>query len=181
MSPNETVFLEGTSKLVKSGMYQHHGAGRRLTVAADVSHSSFVQFQIWDFPGQLDFFDPSYDEEALFGGVGALVFVIDAQARAAALGSAAIRVLLNCAIPQTDYNDALAKLHNTIKRASKVGFAVLYSRICVRFARSSVVRVPSVCRLVQAFSSKSSSTKWTACPMIAKSVRARGVAGSLDG
>jgi len=40
MSPNETLFLESTSKPSKN----------------DISNSSFVQFQIWDFPGQLDFF-----------------------------------------------------------------------------------------------------------------------------
>ncbi len=35
--------------------------------------------QIWDFPGQIDFFDPTYDSEDIFGGCGALIFVIDAQ------------------------------------------------------------------------------------------------------
>lgn len=36
-------------------------------------------WQIWDFPGQIDFFDPAFDSEVLFGHCGALVFVIDAQ------------------------------------------------------------------------------------------------------
>ena len=63
MSPNETLFLESTNKIVKE----------------DVSNSSFVQFQIWDFPGQIDFFDPTFDSDMIFGGCGALVFVIDAQ------------------------------------------------------------------------------------------------------
>jgi Ras-related GTP-binding protein C/D len=53
-----------------------------------VSNSSFVQFQVWDFPGQLDFFDPAFDSEAIFASAGALVFVIDAQVRA-----------LNCCSP----------------------------------------------------------------------------------
>ena len=35
MSPNETLFLESTNKVQKD----------------DVSNSSFVQFSIWDFPG----------------------------------------------------------------------------------------------------------------------------------
>lgn len=48
-------------------------------VFSDVSNSSFVQFQIWDFPGQIDFFDPTFDSEMIFGGAGALIFVIDAQ------------------------------------------------------------------------------------------------------
>jgi Ras-related GTP-binding protein C/D len=83
MSPNETLFLESTSKIVKN----------------DISNSSFVQFQIWDFPGQLDFFDPAFDSEMIFGGCGALVFVIDAQ---------------------DDYTEALNKLHQTVTKAYKV-------------------------------------------------------------
>lgn len=63
MSPNETLFLESTNKIVKD----------------DINNSSFVQFQIWDFPGQIDFFDSSFDSDMIFGGCGALVFVIDAQ------------------------------------------------------------------------------------------------------
>lgn len=35
MSPNETLFLESTNKIIKD----------------DINNSSFVQFQIWDFPG----------------------------------------------------------------------------------------------------------------------------------
>ena len=63
MSPNETLFLESTSKIVRD----------------DVSNSSFVQFEIWDFPGQIDPFDPTFDSEVIFGGCGALIFVIDSQ------------------------------------------------------------------------------------------------------
>lgn len=36
MSPNETLFLESTNKIVKD----------------DINNSSFVQFTIWDFPGK---------------------------------------------------------------------------------------------------------------------------------
>ena len=50
-----------------------------FTTLADISSSSFVQFQIWDLPGHLDYFDPAFDSEAIFIGCGALVFVIDAQ------------------------------------------------------------------------------------------------------
>ena len=63
MSPNETLFLESTNKIHKD----------------DLSGSSFVNFQIWDFPGQVDFFDPTFDDEMIFTGTGALIFVIDAQ------------------------------------------------------------------------------------------------------
>jgi len=83
MSPNETLFLESTSKIVRD----------------DVSNSSFVQFEIWDFPGQIDPFDPTFDSEVIFGGCGALIFVIDSQ---------------------DDYVDALTKLNQTVTRAYKV-------------------------------------------------------------
>jgi len=67
MSPNETLFLESTNKIIKE----------------DISNSSFVKFSIWDTPGQLDFLDPmsslAFDIEAIFGGCSALIFVIDAQ------------------------------------------------------------------------------------------------------
>ena len=80
MSPTETLFLESTSKIATE----------------DVTNSSFVQFSVWDFPGQIDIFDPSFNAEAIFGGCGALVFVIDAQ---------------------DDYLDALSKLNMTVTRA----------------------------------------------------------------
>lgn len=60
---------------------------------------SFVQFQIWDFPGQIDFFDPTFDSDMIFGDCGALVFVIDAQ---------------------DDYLEALTKLNQTVVKAYKV-------------------------------------------------------------
>ncbi|KAK3868259.1 hypothetical protein Pcinc_026331 [Petrolisthes cinctipes] len=50
--------------------------------------------------GQIDFFEkPSFDSEKIFGGHGALVFVIDAQ---------------------VDYMEALNRLHQTVLRAHKV-------------------------------------------------------------
>ncbi|CAB1429117.1 unnamed protein product [Pleuronectes platessa] len=83
MSPNETLFLESTNKIYKD----------------DISSSSFVNFQIWDFPGQVDFFDPTFDYEMIFRGTGALIFVIDAQ---------------------DDYVEALGRLHLTVSRAYRV-------------------------------------------------------------
>lgn len=65
MSPSETLFLESTNKICRE----------------DVSNSSFVNFQIWDFPGQIDFFDPTFDYEMIFRGTGALIFVIDSQVK----------------------------------------------------------------------------------------------------
>ncbi|XP_034943652.1 ras-related GTP-binding protein C isoform X2 [Chelonus insularis] len=89
MSPNETLFLESTNKIIKD----------------DISNSSFVQFQIWDFPGQIDFFDPTFDSDMIFGSCGALVFVIDAQ---------------------DDYMEALNKLHLTVTKAYKVNQAIKF-------------------------------------------------------
>jgi hypothetical protein len=43
MSPNETLFLESTNKIIKE----------------DISNSSFVRFAIWDFPGQVSLLDGS--------------------------------------------------------------------------------------------------------------------------
>ena len=41
-----------------------------------------MEFQVWDFPGQIDIFDNpnfSFDMDAIFGEIGALIWVIDAQ------------------------------------------------------------------------------------------------------
>jgi Ras-related GTP-binding protein C/D len=38
-----------------------------------------MDFQVWDFPGQVDFLDPSFDLDAIFGEIGALIWVIDSQ------------------------------------------------------------------------------------------------------
>lgn len=45
-----------------------------------VGTRSFMDFQVWDFPGQIDFLDnPNFDIDAVFGEIGALIWVIDAQ------------------------------------------------------------------------------------------------------
>ncbi|KAH1498301.1 hypothetical protein LV164_006209 [Aspergillus fumigatus] len=61
MPPNETLFLESTTRIQKDSIH------------------SFMDFQVWDFPGQLEYLEPSFDLEAIFGSLGALVWVIDAQ------------------------------------------------------------------------------------------------------
>lgn len=55
--------------------------------------SSFMDFQVWDFPGQIDFFDPTFDFDNIFGEHGALIWVLDAQ---------------------DEYLEALSSLHRTI-------------------------------------------------------------------
>ena len=37
-----------------------------------------MDFQIWDLPGQIDYLDRSFDAESIFGGVGAMIWVLDA-------------------------------------------------------------------------------------------------------
>lgn len=67
---------------------------------------SFIDFQIWDFPGQVDFFDEmAYDPQEIFGTVGALIFVIDAQ---------------------DDYNDALHRLFTTVTSAYAVNPSITF-------------------------------------------------------
>eukprot|EP00053_Salpingoeca_punica_P006427 m.60833 g.60833 ORF g.60833 m.60833 type:complete len:349 (+) comp13687_c0_seq1:74-1120(+) len=87
MSPNETLFLEANTTTSKD----------------DISNSTFVEFQIWDFPGQLDVFDPTFDSTAIFRQCEALVYVVDAQ---------------------DDYVDALTKLYATLKLAYRVNPAI---------------------------------------------------------
>lgn len=38
-----------------------------------------MDFQVWDFPGHLDYFDPAWDVDNIFDEIGALIWVIDAQ------------------------------------------------------------------------------------------------------
>src|SRR3954468_8214166 len=56
-----------------------------------------MEFQVWDFPGQIDIFEnpanSAFDMDAIFGEVGALIWVIDAQ---------------------DDYLEAVARLNTTI-------------------------------------------------------------------
>ncbi|KAM3514898.1 hypothetical protein MY11210_001503 [Beauveria gryllotalpidicola] len=76
LPPNETLFLESTARIQKDSM------------------ASFMEFQVWDFPGQIDVFEtPNFDMEAIFGEIGALIWVIDAQ---------------------DDYLEAVARLNTTI-------------------------------------------------------------------
>lgn len=52
-----------------------------------------MDFQVWDFPGQLDYFDPTFDTTEIFSDIGALIWVVDAQ---------------------DEYLDSLARLTTTI-------------------------------------------------------------------
>ncbi|KAI5801108.1 Gtr1/RagA G protein conserved region-domain-containing protein [Geopyxis carbonaria] len=61
MPPTETLFLESTTRIQKDPIH------------------SFMDFQVWDFPGQLDYLDDTFDFDNIFGELGALIWVIDAQ------------------------------------------------------------------------------------------------------
>ncbi|KAI8583772.1 hypothetical protein K450DRAFT_219919 [Umbelopsis ramanniana AG] len=95
MPPNDTLYLESTTKIQKE----------------DVTRS-FIDFQVWDFPGQINFFETAYDSQEIFGEVGALIFVIDAQ---------------------DDYREAVNRLHYTVTSAYRVNpnitFEVLIHKV----------------------------------------------------
>ncbi|KAI8989493.1 Gtr1/RagA G protein conserved region-domain-containing protein [Pilobolus umbonatus] len=89
MPPADTLYLESTTKIQKE----------------DITRS-FIDFQIWDFPGQINYFDDvAYDTKGIFDTVGSLVFVIDAQ---------------------DDYSNALLRLQYTINEAYKVNTGISF-------------------------------------------------------
>jgi len=84
MSANETLFLGQTSKVT----------------CDDINNSIFVQFQIWDVPGDANSADRTIDSVcSLLKGNSCLIYVIDAR---------------------DDYQDSLVKLHATVTRAYEV-------------------------------------------------------------
>lgn len=61
MQPLDTLYLESTS----NPSMEHF--------------STLIDLAVMELPGQLNYFEPSYDSERLFKSVGALVYVIDSQ------------------------------------------------------------------------------------------------------
>ncbi|KAF2277222.1 ras-related GTP-binding protein-like protein C [Westerdykella ornata] len=61
LPPSETLYLETTTRIKKESMH------------------SFMDFQVWDLPGHVDYFDPSFHVDHIFEEIGALIWVIDAQ------------------------------------------------------------------------------------------------------
>lgn len=95
LSPNETLFLESTGQVGKDDIM------------------SFVDFQLWDIPGHVDFAElgaPEWDR--VFEETNSIVFVIDVQ---------------------DDYIEALQRLYLTVNRAVRVNpgicFEVLLHKI----------------------------------------------------
>ena len=89
MSPHETLFLESTNKLVMN----------------NIANSSFVQFQVWDFPGHVDTASAAVRPEITFADCGALVWVVDAQ---------------------DDQAESLARLQATIISAHKINPNIVF-------------------------------------------------------
>jgi hypothetical protein len=89
MSPHETLFIEATNKIVKNG----------------IANSSFVQFEVWDFPGHVDTSSAAVKPETTYGGCGALVWVIDAQ---------------------DDHAEAIARLQATIVTAHRINPNIVF-------------------------------------------------------
>eukprot|EP00753_Platysulcus_tardus_P005921 PLAT13762.1.p2 GENE.PLAT13762.1~~PLAT13762.1.p2 ORF type:complete len:371 (+),score=183.05 PLAT13762.1:39-1115(+) len=94
MSPHETLFLDSTG-----------GLDVQL-----VANNNFVQFQIWDFPGDFSFDEELVyrgqllTEEQIFAECGAIVYVLDAQ--------------------DEPYGEALAQLHTVITKAYEYNPAI---------------------------------------------------------
>lgn len=108
------LYLEGEKKKTEMTLCYYT---RILTLSLSlyiriIYRRSFIDFQIWDFPGQINFFDPAYDSLDIFESVGALIFVIDAQ---------------------DDYSEALSRLFYTVTSAYKVNpnitFEVLLHKV----------------------------------------------------
>ena len=89
MSPHETLFIEATNKIVKN----------------DIANSSFVQFEVWDFPGHVDTSSDAVKPESTYGGCGALVWVIDSQ---------------------DDHAEAISRLAATINTAHRINPSIVY-------------------------------------------------------
>eukprot|EP00614_Pseudopedinella_elastica_P018388 CAMPEP_0172646816 /NCGR_PEP_ID=MMETSP1068-20121228/240431_1 /TAXON_ID=35684 /ORGANISM="Pseudopedinella elastica, Strain CCMP716" /LENGTH=453 /DNA_ID=CAMNT_0013461081 /DNA_START=168 /DNA_END=1530 /DNA_ORIENTATION=+ len=104
MPPHETLFMDSTSAL--SIKY--------------VANNPFVQFQIWDFPGDFDFAreeliygGQAVSPQLVFGPCAALVFVVDAQ--------------------DEPYQDSLVRLVKTVQLAyqvnPKIAFEVFVHKV----------------------------------------------------
>ncbi|KAL8727630.1 MAG: hypothetical protein Q9166_005938 [cf. Caloplaca sp. 2 TL-2023] len=59
MAPHETLFLEATTSIHKQVM-------------------PFMDFQIWDLPGQIDYLSGPFESTSIFSNVGGIIWVIDA-------------------------------------------------------------------------------------------------------
>ena len=116
----------------------------------DISSSSFIQFSVWDFPGQIDFFDPTFDAETIFGGhCEALIYILDAQ----------VTVILR-------------KPHFTMPLPISNGF--LFRTTTWNPSKSCTQSLVGLTRSIPTFTSRYSSTKLMGFPMT-KRLRLSGI------
>ncbi|KAL8777176.1 MAG: hypothetical protein Q9213_007977 [Squamulea squamosa] len=71
MAPHETLFLEATTAIHKQVM--------PYIIPHFTQYAQFMDFQIWDLPGQIDYLSSSFDSTSIFSNVGGIIWVIDAQ------------------------------------------------------------------------------------------------------
>lgn len=126
MSPNETLFLESTTRVTKEGIVEKKCCLKKFlpgkfSISVEISSSSFIQFQVWEYPGQMNAFDPSFDPYAVFAGCGAVILVIDAQVKLTRSKMFFVDVFLHSVnFLQDDYSQALQKLLETVTKAYRI-------------------------------------------------------------
>lgn len=86
--------VSGNNNPNQKGVYAVGPSSPRLLSKLTAMCSSFMDFQVWDFPGHLNYFDPAFDMADIFSEIGALIWVIDAQ---------------------DEYLDAISRLNMTIQ------------------------------------------------------------------
>lgn len=65
-----------------------------------------MDFLVWDLPGQIDFFDPTFDTESIFSGIGAVIWVVD---------------------PKDNLNEAIGRLVETVVHLQSTDEDIKYS------------------------------------------------------
>lgn len=123
MSPHETLFIVHFTRMrtrrqiympppplltLSPSRVRAAAAAQEATnkiVKNDIANSSFVQFEVWDFPGHVDTSSAAVKPESTYGGCGALVWVIDAQ---------------------DDHAEAIARLQGTIVTAHRINPQIVF-------------------------------------------------------
>ena len=114
MSPHETLFIvrercrKHAITAIPLALTPSHARTQEATnkiVKNDIANSSFVQFEVWDFPGHVDTSSAAVKPESTYGSCGALVWVIDAQ---------------------DDHAEAISRLQQTIVTAHRINPQIVF-------------------------------------------------------
>ena len=114
MSPHETLFIvrercpNHAITAIQLALTPSHARTQEATnkiVKNDIANSSFVQFEVWDFPGHVDTSSAAVKPESTYGSCGALVWVIDAQ---------------------DDHAEAISRLQQTIVTAHRINPQIVF-------------------------------------------------------